>query len=40
MRSDWEVINATRTEPFGEGWMSKEMGEATSVLAALGGDDE
>ena len=26
--------------PFGEGWMSKEMGEATSVLAALGWDDE
>ena len=25
--------------PLGEGWMSKEMGEAISVLAALGGDD-
>ena len=26
--------------PLGEGWMSREMCEATNVLAALGGDDE
>ena len=26
--------------PLGEGWMSREMCEATNVLAALVGDDE